>query len=184
MARKYYYFLASLPALFLGQKLPMTIEEYLDRCQSALSPEDAEAVHLAVYEDPLAKSGVAARWSQMRHDFKNELAYERAMRAGKDPLKYIRGQRSMDSFLRDIVLQSLNTQDPLESQKLFDYRMWELLDEMESGHYFDCENAVIYGLRLNILKRMEDITSYRGKEIFERYMNSDHLSAVYAAVKE
>ncbi len=184
MLQKYYYFLASLPVLFFGQKPPMTMEEYLDRCQSALRPSDAQAVYLAINEDPTAKSGVAARWSQMRHDFKNELAYERAIRASKEPLKYIRGQRSGGSLLKDVVVQALNTQDPLEAQRLFDDRMWQLLDEMESGHYFDCDNAVIYGLRLNILKRMEDISSYRGKEIFEHYMKTDRLSAVYAAVKE
>ncbi len=184
MARTYYYFIASLPALFFGQKPPMSVEEYFNRSDSALHPDDAKALRDAVTEESSAQSGVAAVWCKLRHDLKNELAYERAIRAGKDPLRYVRGERSTDSRLKDAAAEALNAQDPLEAQRAFDKRAWDLLEELENGHFFDADNVVVYGLKLKILARYEDIVSPKGREVFEGYMKSERLAAVHAAVGE
>lgn len=184
MPRTYYYFIASLSVLSFGQKPPLSVEEYFSRCEEALHPEDAKAVRDAVMEKISAKSGVAAVWCGLRHDLKNELAFARAVRAGKDPLQYVRGERSSDSRLKEAAAEALNARDPLEAQQAFDRRAWELLDELENGHFFDADNAVVYGLRLNILARYEDIVSPKGKEVFQRYMKSERLAAVHAAVGE
>lgn len=184
MARTYYYFIAALPVLSFGQKPSMTVEEYFQRCDDALHVDDAEAVRSAVMEEVSARSGAAAVWCRLRHDLKNELAFERAQRAGKDPARYVRGERSSDSRLKEAAMEALNATDPLEAQRAFDRRAWELLDDLELGHFFDADNAVVYGLRLKILSRYEDIVSSKGKEVFASYMKSERLAAVHAAVGE
>ena len=162
----------------------MLVEEYLNRCDEALHADDAVAVRDAVMEEASARSGAAKVWCRLRHDLKNELAFERAVRAGKDPLQYVRGERSSDSRLKEAAVEALNAEDPLEAQRAFDKRAWDLLDDLENGHFFDADNAVVYGLRLKILARYEDIVSPKGKEVFESYMKSERLAAVHAAVGE
>ena len=182
MSRKYYYFLASLPELTFGQKPSMTVAQYLDACESQLHPEDSRAVRAAVLEEPGAQQGVAAQWCELRHALKNELAYERALRAGKDPAKYVRGDHSFDRAARDAAVEALNVLDPLEAQRGLDLKAWHYLDGLEGGRQFDADRAVIYGLKLTILERHEDIASARGKAVLAEYMKDERLAAVYAAV--
>jgi hypothetical protein len=182
MSRKYYYFLASLPELTFGQKPSMSVAQYLEACESQLHQEDARAVRAAVLEESGEHQGVAAQWCESRHALKNELAYERALRAGKDPAKYVRGDHSFDRVARDAAVEALNVLDPLEAQRGLDLKAWHYLDGLEGGGKFDADRAVIYGLKLAILERHEDIASARGKAVLAEYMKDERLAAVYAAV--
>jgi hypothetical protein len=181
----YYYFVASLPFLSPGQKSPISSEFFLGECARLMDATDAYAVRLAFAEEDAEGflPGVAGAWLRFRHDMKNELAYARALRAKRDPQKYVRGERSADARLQAVVTEALSARNPHEAQRVIDKASWTFLEEVAIGHSFDTDALVIYGLKLKILEREEAVASPRGQSVFQGYLSDSRLDNVYAAVR-
>lgn len=172
MGRTYYYFVASLPMLDYEGKPPMSVEEFLRQCQQLLVQEDYGFMQKLLTEDEyeIKTHNYALRsWAQFNQNFRNEIAYFRAKRANKDPKEYLRGEHSGDTNLHDIIQQASKASDPLAAEKILDRTKWQFLDTLISGHYFDIEVLIVYGLKLKILERYQAVGSPRGNEIFEGY---------------
>jgi len=108
-------------------------------------------------------------WFRFNQNLRNELAWARALRAGKDPLLHIRGSRAYEPLFIDVVAQAAKAPDPLASEKLLDRFRWQCLDGLLYGHYFDIEVLLVYAFKLQILERYQEIESSKGQEIFAEY---------------
>ncbi len=180
MSRKYYYLAASLPMLDFQAKPPMTIREFLEECERLMDRPDFEEIQLSIASKvskttrpSQAKNPVAQQWLEFDRRFRNEIAWFRAVQQNKDPMNYIRGDRYIDPFMVDIVVEASKTFDPLTGERVLDRARWVKLSELEMGHYFDFEYLIVYGLKLKILERYQIIGSEKGRELFEKYQQID-----------
>lgn len=184
MKREYYYFACSLPVITFDGEPPMSTEEFLADCQKLLHHEDYFLVHKLLSKDvidyyflqkiqkdhsAIVAMDIAAFQKGLRFNrsFRNEMAAYRAERAGKDPLKYIRGDRDPDPAITEIIHQAGKASDPLEADRIINKARWDFFDEMQTGHYFDLQFIILYGLKLMILERYHVINSDKGKAVFE-----------------
>lgn len=172
MSTAYYYFAASLPLLEFGVKPPLSVESFLEDCERLLSPEDFSDMTKAAFDEGVAEitgHGVLKEWKQFTHNFHNEIAWFRAQKTNKDPLDHIRGERSVEPSIALVLSEVTKSSDPLTGEKLLDKLLWQRLDELVQGHYFDMGFLIVYGAKLKILERYQKIESEKGKEIFEEY---------------
>ena len=170
----YYYLVASLPTVEFGMSPPCSTKEFLQRCQGQLSSSDLATIEKILLSDEghaHLDNHILKHWAEFNHNFRNEMAYVRAVERGKDPSLYLRGSRASDSFYAAVVTEASQSPDPLTCEKVFDQNRWQYLDELSRFHYFDMEWMIVYALKLKILERYEAIASPQGQAIFNEYKN-------------
>ena len=170
MGRSYYYFAASLPMINWEGKLPMTSEEFLLTAHRLLAEGDRELVQRLIEDDNECvetDNAVALSWIKFNRNFRNEIAWFRAHRAHKDPLKSIRTTKENEPSLREVVYEASRMPDLLEAEKLLDRTCWQFLDDLAGGHYYDLEFLICYGLKLKILQRHHKYKSPKGHDAFD-----------------
>ena len=172
----YYFLIASLPTLQFNSNPPLSCEEFLSRCRLQLNKNDFDVV------EGLIKNGkgnddnndiVLKKWINFNHNFKNEMAFFRAKRAGKDPSDYLRGPRNGEDFFKNVIEEAAKAQNPLSTEKIFDQSRWQFLDDLQRFEYFNLAYLICYALKLSILERYENINSPKGRAIFGEYRNID-----------
>ncbi len=188
MKKNHYYFAASLPMINFDSALPMGVDDFIEDCYRLLPHEDAEFIQRLLarkimdyaflrqlvteskgqigYRNKAFQKGVA-----FNRAFRNELAWFRAERAGKDPNDFIRGERNPDPRIQEVIRTADKEENLLEAEMMLDRFRWAFLDELEQGHYYDIEFITIYGIKLMILERYHTLDSPRGEEIFKEIQN-------------
>ena len=172
MGRHYYYLIASLPTLEFGSKPLISVEEFLQRAGGQLPGTDLAVIESIFSGDhlrPEEPAGILKRWAEFNRGVSNEIAWSRAGELNKDPQKYLRGERTTEPYLVDVIAKAAEAADPLAAEKIIDRARWQYLDELGHGHYFEFENVVIYALKLRMLDRYRVIDSPKGGEIFREY---------------
>lgn len=176
MGRAYYYLSASLPTLVFHQSPPLTLETFLAECEKLMAPGDYRKMLLVLSnEEPKerATGDTYGRWIAFNKEFKNEMAYFRAKRAGKDPMKYVRGVRSLDHRLTEAVARAGRAEDPLSAERILDEVRFEFLEQLAAGEFMNFEYLLTYGLKLKMMTRYARIGSSRGEEIFKALKQID-----------
>jgi len=179
MGTAYYYFAASLPMIEFGMKLPVSILEFLLDSERLLSAGDFADMQKALSEEPpaqTARNALLRKWIQFLHHFRNEMVWFRATQANQDPLDHMRGERTTELFVREALNQAGKSADPLTAEKILGRALWQKLDELLQGHYFDFEFLIIYGMKLKILDRFRQIESPRGEEIFKEFKSQSFIN--------
>ncbi|GEM_PF-913892 len=185
MSRTYYYFIASLPRIefdtsttlpgltaragSVHSKIPLSVQDYLKDCKNLLASEDYELVERILTEEgsPIKTDDkILNAWINFNERLRNELAWFRAERAGKDPLNHAREEKSKDPRLTTMIHQISQQPNLLTTEKFLDQMRWEFLDELSFAQYFNMEFLIIYTLKLKILARYEEIYSDKGKKQF------------------
>lgn len=179
MSRAYYYFAASLPMIDFDNKPPFSVENYLEDCLRLLSRNDFELMNELLTQKELPEytdDQVVNAWIKFYEGFWNELTWQRAKRAGKDPESFIRSRANADSRQAEVIQRALKEVDLLEAERILDRFRWEFLNELEKGQFFNFGFLVIYGLKLKILEKYQRIQSSQGQEIFEEIKKVDLLT--------
>ncbi len=166
MGSSYYYFLASLPLLFFDGKMPMTIEAFHEDCRRLLAEKDHALMRRLRVSDENDLSGTGNRvldaWLFFDRGFRNELAWHRADHLNKDPLKYLRGGRTLMPSYVDDIQRALKIDDLLRAEEILSKARWQFLDELGMGRYYDIESVFIYYLKLEILRGRQEYGSPEG----------------------
>jgi hypothetical protein len=171
MSTSYYYFAASLPNLQFGMKPPMSCEDFLEDCQRLLSEQDFSDVFKAIKTDPRTEvsNELLQECKGFEHNFCNEIAWLRASRSHKNPLEHIRGERTLEPSIINMLTQASKIENLFEIEMFIDKIKWDMLDELVQGHHFDLEFIIVYGLKLKILERYQEIQSPKGNETLELF---------------
>ncbi len=167
MGSAYYYFIASLPVISFDGKMPMSVETFRDDCRRLLSEKDHALVETiwATEETPATTGNDLLNiWNRFEHALRNELTWHRADRLNKDPLKYLRGPRTLGILFADEVNRIFKMEDLWEAEKAINKMKWRFLEDLATGHYFDIEFLLIYALQLKLLARYQEYASPVGKD--------------------
>jgi hypothetical protein len=171
MKNSYYYLIASLPMLQFEMKLPFYFESFLEKCRSELRQNDINILARASIEPSIDiddRLPLLREWKSFNRSLRNELARTRAVKKGKDPDKYLRGNGGVDPFIAPLVHWAVNQDSPMEAELYLDKIRWEKIEELKTGHYFDIEYLTAYGLQIKILERWHRVNSGEGAKVLER----------------
>jgi hypothetical protein len=171
----YYYFVATLPSLSFEGRAPFSVDNFLKEAQQFLSAEHfcflSESLireEENMIEDPQFNRGVMGRWCAFIRNLRNEWAYFRSERAGVDKTKYLRGEKSFDPGLTDLLHQAGRLEDVLVAEKMIDRYRWNYLEDLSFSHQFDFDAVVVYGLKLKILARYDLFASPEGAKVISQ----------------
>ena len=170
---EYYYILSSLPMLnFYGQP-PLPYPEFVEQCTLWLSSRDLLQLRLAridienippekVYNDLLI------RWISFENTLRNELVKIRSKALQIPEEKYLRPESAFDPSAQLFVHQAIETPSPQKTEiELLKIR-WYFLTHYDVGHYFDLTALIIYGLKLQLLGRIQNFEEAKGQQILEQ----------------
>ncbi len=167
----YYFLLASLPAFLAGELAPVSMEEFLARCDRELSPADRrelDAVLLA--DEDVAASCFAREWFRHERHIRNAIVHVRATRHGVDPGPWLRPVQGIDGFLAKAVGEAMARPNPLERELALDKVRWQALDDLAIGHDFDLAAVLIYALRLQLALRLRGLTVEDGHKAMKAFV--------------
>ena len=170
----YYYLAASLPVLSFGIKPPLSYGDFIEDCRRLMPSKDFAIIEKATLIPTASiptQNYVLDAWIVFDRNLRNEMVKFRSTHAKKDPTDFLRGEKGVDPFLANIVLEATKAPDPLTAERFIDKTKWQRLEELEQGYYFDIANLITYAIKLQILERYQAIESPKGQEVFHQYKN-------------
>lgn len=156
----YYYLGAQLPILFFEREPLISLEDFVAEAGKWLDGTDLRALDAAALDETDPAPGrpvVLERVLEFERDLRGDIeAYRRSVKAGQD-YKPVH-------FPASLVKEG----NPLEVEKKLLRLRWDLLSELEVGHFFDIEFVLIYRLKLQILRRLFLFDKPRGVQAFQQ----------------
>ncbi|TVR90142.1 MAG: DUF2764 family protein [Spirochaetaceae bacterium] len=172
---QYIYTVASLPTPHLDSDVFLSIEEFLEICRRFMGDRDYAELESAVVplnteQEP--SNPVLAEWHRRKRGLQNQLAVLRAAKKEQSADKYVRPDADGRSHLEmpgvlEAARAASQEQSPLRAEEVLLRWEWNLLDELEVGHFFDLERLIIYYLRLQVLSRKARFNRPDGEERFK-----------------
>ena len=175
MLDHYYYMVSSLPMLAYDTERFMSEEEFLDCCESTVSPHDYRLLKntsLVPADSEESSHPVLEKWNSWERSLRNDLVKIRAGRKGVDGDKYV-ASGAIETGLQNIARDACAAATPLEAEIILDRARWEYLENLEAGHYFDLGKLIIYYLQLQLLRRRSRLIKEKGLAAFDE---------IYAAI--
>ncbi|TVR68097.1 MAG: hypothetical protein EA427_11360 [Spirochaetaceae bacterium] len=175
--QQYYYTVASLPAIRLEEPPFLTSEEFLEICRTEASPEDLEVIRSAVIlpdapdhssDQPSPPPGVLGIWNRMVREFQAHAAPMRAQNLGWEGDRLPRTE-GLDASMAERTRAILSEDTPLKAENALMRWLWQLAEDLETGHHFDREKLVVYHLKLQLATRRARLADHEsGSEEFSR----------------
>jgi hypothetical protein len=176
---RYYFLVASLPALQYDAPAAMSSARLRQACVDALSPQDAAAydqARLDVRQGDPPEHPALLRWYRWEISLRNSLARARAAARGTDADRYLRPLPALavensgaDTVETEAIARAaLAAATPLAGQEILDRARWSLLDEIESRNPFALDVVVAYALKLQLLERRGLAAATAGRVVLER----------------
>lgn len=180
---RYYYTVASLPALRWGEALPLDRSQAWERLRPGLSPAD-EAVLTGAdllpprglpTLDPAASGdsaapaasigGLLAAWYTWERTLRAELGRARLARLGfaaPEPLPEDRGLAQAETARLALAKDS-----PLEAEAVLDQARFAAVDDLAAGHWFDADALTAWWLKYLLLERQSRFDRARGGQALD-----------------
>jgi hypothetical protein len=152
-------------------------EEFLDCCESTISPKDFQVLKSAgIIPTPQEETGhpVLDKWNSWERSLRNDLVKMRAGHKGVDAEKYFL-EGSVETGVYNIARDAYTAATPLEAEMILDRARWAYLENLEAGHHFDLGKLIVYYLQLQLLQRKARMVKEQGKTSFDE---------IYAAITE
>lgn len=162
---QYYYAVSSLPQLYFESESYPSSEQFLTLCEENLSKGDLHAVRmLDDAEGNIGGPSLLKKWSAWNRSFKADLAILRGQQLGKNVEDYQQIERV--SGTEDLAREAFQAANPLAAEEVVERGRWQVLEELEVGHYFDLQKLLIYKLKISILDRMSSFDKDKGQQKF------------------
>jgi len=169
MDEAYYYFTATLSYLDFDSIPPMPDEAFLDECERLLTEDDFSIMQgfLSQREKLNSHNDAVNALAQYNRDFRNEIVWFRTQKVHKDSGDAMRKTRAGSLSIVETIQQASKMPNLLEAEKFLDKARWQNWDHFLMGRQGGLESIIVYGLKLKILNRYNEINSPKGREIFE-----------------
>lgn len=173
----YYYLIASLPELNIGEPPGTTLEQFLFRCQGILDTTDFNDLNKVIAGDPAGVlSPWAARWLAADTQLRNAVARMRAAQLNIDAISYLREHIGARMDIETAVRDAFSRDNPLERELALDKCRWTILDEMAFADRFGFGAVVAFSVKLGIVERWQNCNAEQGREAFDKFV-LDNLAA-------
>ena len=169
----YYYFLSSLPLLFIDRPASISREQFLSAAQSSLGPDDCMKISEADLEFAGEYSGSNSflkKWFNRENSIKYYLAVRR--KAAADFSYDIPAGIVPDSSFRLFCEKIINEKNPRQAEFMLDYERWQFIDDLANDEFFNINSALAYYLKLQINTRNTDMNGERGEDAYNTIIES------------
>ena len=161
MPAYYTYLISSLPMLNFSAKAPFSLGFFLDKCKNLIPDKELEILRSACGENSYSLEAQGSKglgqWVNFEITLRNELVHARAARKKIDPLKFLHLPDSPQAQISHVAMAAYRSTSILEAEKILDQARWSFLEDLSLGHYFDFDYLLVYGLKLKILERWDEI---------------------------
>ncbi len=172
---QYYYLVATLPFLQYESEEFISSDEFLERCAQHCTASDAAVLHAVHYAPEHVESSPIAvlnSWYTFDRGLRNALVRLRSANLGEDMEKYLRvaedgGDGTHVGGVEELARNAMAESSPLRAEQALQRARWDMLDELEAGHFFDLEKLVVYLLKLRVLERNRKFNREDGLRVFE-----------------
>lgn len=151
----YYYLIASLPVLAIGQS-PISAEAFESRCAAELCARDYEALQ-QIAQIPLPENALshafAKEWNNLETQLRNAIARKRANKRQEDPTPTLRSHGGYATIIEDAVDNAWAQSNPLERERSLDTLRWSLLEDLTGPDPFSFNVILSYAVKRNIAER-------------------------------
>lgn len=166
----YYYLISSLPTLKTDEPMPLSYDEFLLQCKSAVKESTYKLLcSLDVSSDSLG-IGFVKKWTAFNGSLMKELNRRRKEKFGKK----VESDMERNSEIEKVVNLAMNARNPLEAEKILLDAQFSYLDSLVSMHFFDDNVLFGYAVKLKLLERQNVFETENGKQEFSRLYNSIH----------
>lgn len=164
----YYYTVAALKTVRLGEKAPISETQFLQFAEDTLNAKDYQILIKSRWgrTEPTGLS-FADRILSWEKELRLELAKARILKLQFDPPAVLPASDGNDNLLEK-VRAVLALDSPLEAERLLDQLRWSFLEEMGACHFFDLKALVVYYFKLQLALRQEKLQEELGRESFEK----------------
>lgn len=177
MPRYYTYLISSLPVLHFASKPQFSYEKFIRMCEGLIL--DSELAFLSglpkIAEKPYKDTRCTLdKWFEFDRDIRNELVKIRSSRKKIDAAKYVRPDDGyVEPYITHVALHAHRNPSPLEAERILDQERWNKLEDLSSGHYFDFDFLIIYGLKLLLLWRWENIRVSDKASLRDKFLHEE-----------
>lgn len=150
----YYYIVASLPTLALGEPPPFDGAGFLR--QSANVLEAGDLAELALVLEGREAEGCSAfsrEWVNSEAQLRNAVARTRAAKLSVEVRPYLRDHAGYDVSLEKGVADAYAKPNPLERELALDRLRWKRLEDLAARDPFSLSAVLAFAVRLRLAAR-------------------------------
>jgi hypothetical protein len=164
----YYYLVASLPTLVMGEPPPFSGSEMLVRYANTLAADDAREVKLALEKHERgSQHPFLVQWVRADTQMRNAIARVRAGRQSVEVREYLHDHPGYDVGLENAVVDAYARPNPLERELALDHHRWKMLDEMVLAEPFGLGAVLAFAIKLRMVIRWAAVTEEAGARKLE-----------------
>ncbi len=158
------------------QSPPIDSDYLLESCRLFMKDEEYLGIENATLDpDGPESAGICRDYRSWERSLRNDLVRLRASEQSLDPAQYLR-EADAAFGTASTAAAAMNASTPLEAEMLLISARWAVLDELETGHYYDIEFLRSYRLKLQILERRAKFDEARGfaayQDIYTRVLEA------------
>lgn len=165
--KNYYYTLAALETIRLGEKIPISEEHFLQFAEDTIDAKSYQIL-LKCRWGLTEPTGFlfADRILSWEKELRLELAKARILKLPFDiPIDLPASDGSYSLLEQVRAVMALDS--PLDAELYLDRLRWSFLEETGNLHYFDLEALVVYYLKLQLVLRQEKLQEKIGRDSFK-----------------
>jgi len=159
----YYYLVASLPALVLGENPPVAPESFRFSCIGVLNESDLRDLDLILAgRADQGASEFAQSWFAADAQLRNAVARQRGTRLGVEARGYQKDHPGFSVSIEKAVTDAFAKGHPLERELTLDRTRWQLLDELTLKEPFGLPAVLAFAVKLQLATRWAQLKDEEG----------------------
>lgn len=170
--KKYWYLVASLPMLRLGEKPSMDAVAFRAACAGHLSDEEmADVEAILENREPKAGGTPAVRWWNDEVQLRDAVVRIRAKNRGADASRFIRPHDGFSVAIEKRVADAFTRPNPLEQEMELDRARWALADELALTDPFGFAGVLAFAAKVRLTDRWAQMDEEVGKMKIEKLID-------------
>lgn len=167
----YYYLMASVPMLSLGETPAISSEDFRRACAEHLTQRDMAALDALGQEPPAP--GIGREWHASETRIRNAAARLRAARLKRDAAQYTREQVGVDLAAEEAVGDAFARPNPMERERAIDRLRWQQIETLTGYDPFSSDAVLAYALKLRLAERWARLEDEAGLERADRMVENE-----------
>ena len=164
----YYYLVASLPTMVLGENPPVTPEAFRFSCTGVLKEDDLWDLDAVLAGRPDQGSSEFARdWFSAEAQLRNAAVRLRGTRLGVEARGYLKDHPGFSVAVEKAVADAFAKGNPLEREFALDRARWQVLDELTLRDTFGLPAVLAFAVKLQLASRWAQMKDDEGQKRVE-----------------
>ncbi len=165
--KKYWYLVASLPTLRLGEKPPMDVAVFRAACAGHLEAEELLTVD-ALLENREPPTGAASKLWNAEVQLRDAVVRVRAKNRGTDAVRFIRPHEGFSVSIEKMVTDAFTRPNPVEREMELDRARWMLAEDLALTDAFGFPAILAFAAKVRIAERWATMDDAAGRAKVEQ----------------